>query len=583
MLLSPAIAVLVLRIRLMQPFDLPDPAMHTTFIVDPRDPFTRFTFAYSQIAGMREGARVGFLVPARLSYLAFGAVPGFFVLRYVLALLAVIPVYLLLRRLYGPPAGVAGIIVVLSSPVLITAWGADYPDSAVVSYAAAAMACLAMPCLPRFRRAWLAAAGVLLTAALWSHGVAVPLVAATLAGYVGVRLVRDRSGLTADLALLAGMAVAVTGFFVVASAVLLGHPNFIATTWQAFLYLTTPKMVAFAHSASWRWAPYLAYLLVPPALLGALAVAAARRLRALIPTPVLLVGVMAAVQLGVYACLQFFGTVETLEEHYFSSTLWAGVCLVLAITVAELAWPLADRPLARWLPAAVLLAVPLGYEAGPRVPAFGWAPVGLLVAVGVIATAAVARGSASFARPLARAAATGLALAAMAAAALVLTVASSPSHPVLANTAAHDDPLPSYASALGGNASRDINAYRLATEIPVFVGPASYYGEQLLIWWPIVHKHFPDNEFAGMYNGMYNTIQTDLVFTKGVGKVLRLRRPGEILLFDGSAAPFPAVLRSLAPFRATLLRAATLRSGGIVLHVWLIRLGRYFGHPAGAA
>src|SRR6516165_9457178 len=237
--LSPAVAALVLRLRLMAPSLLPDPAMHTSYIIEGRDVFTR----YASLAGvglLREGGRVGFLVPARLAYLAFGAVPGFFVTRYVFALVAVGPVYLLLRRLYGRPAGVAGILVVLSSPVILTAWGTDYPDSAVVSYMVGALACLAMPCTRRWRRAWLAAAGVLLVMAVWSHTVAVALVAATLIGYVGVRLVRDRAGLPGDLMLLAAIAVVVTGLLVGASAVVIGQVNFIDITWQAYRHLSQP-------------------------------------------------------------------------------------------------------------------------------------------------------------------------------------------------------------------------------------------------------------------------------------------------------------------------------------------------------
>jgi hypothetical protein len=117
-----------------------------------------------------------------------------------------------------------------------------------------------MPCASRWRRAWLAAAGVLLVLAVWSHGVAVPLAGATLAGYLAVRLVRDRAGLAGDLALLAAVAVAVTGLLVVAAGVLLGHANFIGLTWQALRYLSQPSQTAHWHSANWRWAPYVSYL-----------------------------------------------------------------------------------------------------------------------------------------------------------------------------------------------------------------------------------------------------------------------------------------------------------------------------------
>ncbi len=577
--LSPALVALVLRPRLMAPSDLPDAAMHTTYIVDPHDVFTRFAAAYSATARLREGGRVGFLVPARLAYLLFGPVHGFLAMRYALALVAIAPVYLLLRRLYGRPAGVAGILIVLSSPVMVTAWGTDYPDSAVVSYAAGALACLAMPCSPRWRRAWLAAGGALLVTAVWSHGVAVPLVGATLAGYLGVRLVRDRTGLVGDLAVLGGVAVAVTGLLVVASAVVLGHADFFNITWQAYRYLSNPRQTAAWHSSNWRWAPYVAYLLVPPAVLGALVVAVAHRGRK-VATPALLVGVVAAAQLLVYAWLQFFGSVQTLEEHYLSSTLWAGVCLVLAITIAEMARPLADRPVARWLPPAVLVAVPLGYEAYPHVPAFGWAPVGFALGAALIAAAAAARAGARIKPVPVAAAATALAVAALAGAVLVLTVAPILRHPLLPGMVGEDDPPPAYASALGGSAGAYIDNYRIAAALPLFVGPAAYTGEQVLIWWPRSVPGFPNREYAGMYHGVFNSLSSsppDL--TRSDENRLRERRPAELLLFDNTAARFPAALRQLASFQPTLVRTATLRSGSLVLHVCLIRLGRYYDVP----
>jgi hypothetical protein len=554
----------------MAPTTLPDPAMHTVFVVDPRDVFTRYAAAYAATARLREGARPGFLVPARLDYLAFGAVPGFLVTRYVFALVAVVPVYLLLRRLYGPAAGVAGILVILSSPVIVTAWGSDYPTSAVVSYLAGAMACLAMPCERRWRRAWLAAAGILLVMAVWAHGVAVPIVGATLIGYAGVRLVRDRAGLLADLALLAGIGVAVTGLLVAASAVVIGHADFISLTWQAARYLATPGQIRHWHSANPGWAPYVAYLLVLPAVLGAFAVAITRR-RPEVPTPVLIVGIAAAIQVVICAWFQFFGNLQTLENYNFSGALWAGACLTLAITVAELARPLSDRTLARWLPAAVLLVVPLTYETGPHVAPFGWLPIGVILAGAVILAAATARGCAGIQRPLTAATATGLSLAVLAAAVLVLTVAPIPAHPKLPHTIVNDK-RPAYASALGGSAAVYIDDYRIVAALPSFVGKATYPGEQLLIWRPTNTGVI----FAGVYHGDFNSLQSTLALTHVDRHELSIRRPAELLLYGNSAAPFPEAVRELHHYRPTLMRAGVLRAGPVALHVWLIRLGVYY-------
>ena len=575
MVLSPAIAALVLRLRLMVSTGLPDPTMHTIYIVAPREMFVRYGTARGAAVVLRESARVGFLVPARLAYLAFGAVPGFFFTRYVFALVAVGSVYLLLRSLYGRPAGVAGILVVLSAPVILTAWGTDYPDSAVVSYSIGALACLAMPCARRWRPAWLAAGGLLLTMAVWSHGVAVPLVGATLVGYVGVRLVRDRAGLPGDLILLAGVAAAVTGLLVVASAVMFGHANFIDYTWQAARFLSQPSQTKHWHSANWRWALYVAYLLVLPAVFGAFAIAVARRGRA-VPTPVVLVGVMAGVQVAAFVWLQFFGTVQLLEEHYFSSPLWGAVCLVLAVTIAELARPLWDRPLARWLPAAVLLAVPLGYEAGPRMPPFGWAPFGFILVAAVIVAAVAARGGAKLHRPLAAATAIGLSLATIVGAILVLTVAPIPQHRPPPNTVW--DPAPFYGAALGGSFAAYIDAYRIATALPHFVGPPTYRGEQLLMWRQ--RSSGPTYEYAGMYRGVSNSLpsRNPPYLSAKDRRSLKARRPAELLLFDIPPGSFPSAMRALAAYQPTLVRAGDLRAGPLALHAWVVRLGVYY-HP----
>jgi hypothetical protein len=290
--------------------------------------------------------------------------------------------------------------------------------------------------------------------------------------------------------------------------------------------------------------------------------------------------VAAAGQLVIYTLMQFAGSVQTLEYYFSSSALWGAVCLVLAVTAAELAKPLAGRPFARWLPAAVLLAVTFGYEADPHVPPFGLAPLGLTLAAAVVVIAAAARGCARFRdRPVA-AAATGLTLAALAGATLILTVAPVPYHRQLPGTVPRSiEPAPPYASALGGSGTVYIDRYQVAAALPSFVGQPAYTGEQLLMWGPSSQTD-TYVEYAGVVaRGQVNELPgqpPELIKTDR--QKLSRRRPAELLLFGSSAASFPAALGNLAAYRPVLMRSEELRAGRVVLHVWLIRLGVYY-HP----
>lgn len=574
-LVSPAVAFFGLRLRLMPVPDLNDPAMHTTFIIDPQSIFLRYSAVFTPSARLREAARVAFLVPGRIAYLLFGAVPGFVVFRYVLALVAVVPAYLLLRRLYGRSAGAVAAIVVLSSPVIITAWGTDFPNSAAVSYLVAGLACLVMPSV-RHRIAWLAVSAACFTLAVWSIATSAPLVVAAVAVYGIIRLWREPAHIYRDAVVMAIAAVAVTGVLMLASGLLLGQFDFIRPTIESLIYLSHKSLEAMYHSASWRWAPFVAYLLVPPAIVVVGLIAFGRRLTS-IPTPQLVVGVACATQLVVSLVLQFVGKVQTLEVHYFSSLLWAGLSLLLAMSLVQLTRPILDNPRSTWALPLLLLLVPLAYELDPHVPSFGWLPFGDMLALIIVALAAIAarfRNAAQ--RPVTRLG-TCVSLTLMSGCLLVLTVSPIPSHDPLPGTIFNA--TPAYATALGGNDSEAVGLYVVTTDLPGFVGPATYAGEQLLIWWPRAQQQQILGPI-GMYHAFFDSIPSPLgVLSPPAVRMIEQRRPAQILLLSFTGQDFPQSVTALAPFQPVLVRTAILRSGPIALHVALIDLDQYDRSP----
>ncbi|HSS94754.1 MAG TPA: hypothetical protein VLR46_12325, partial [Candidatus Dormibacteraeota bacterium] len=443
----PVIAFMLLRIRLMPFPDLNDPAMHTTFIVDPHDIFERYSDLFTPTARLREGARVGLLVPARISYLLFGPVGGFVVFRYMLAVLAVGTAYLLLRRLAGVAAGLTAALVVMTCPVIITAWGTDFPDSASVSYLIGALACLAMPSLEH-RVRWGAAAVVLLTLAAWAFAASAVIGGCFAAVYFALRWWREREHLRRDVAIAVGVSLATTVILVIASGLLLGQFDFILPTVASLIYLAHPSQEALWHSSSWAWAPYETYLLVLPVIALAWLATAAGRIKSL-STPHLMIGAGFTVAVLAAAAMQFIGRMQLLEEHYFSSLSWAAAMLTFGLVLAVVGRPLLEHRVWRWSVPAMVVAVALAYEFSPRfatIPSSGG--VLALAAVALLLVVAADRVPIGLAHSLQRPTVLVL-LGGFTAGILMITVAPIVPHGAIPGVV--PSPVPQFSSALGGS------------------------------------------------------------------------------------------------------------------------------------
>ena len=392
----------------------------------------------------------------------------------------------------------------------------------------------------------------------------------------------DRRRLAEDTALLASVAVVSTLLLMVASRLVLGQFNFITPTISAAAYLNRPAQVLEWHSSTWQWAPYDAYLLVPPSVVVAFALSFARRLRS-VPTPQLFVGLTCAAQLAVFAFLQFGYHVQSLEMHYFSSAIWGVVCLTLALAIAEITRASSDRPIGRWLPALVALAVPLAYETDRHVPAFGWWPIGAALAavpvLGVTIMRALSRlGEARPGHRAGFALAVALSTVAVTGSLLVLTVAPSPPLAPYVGLAKAPDPETSYASALGGSATAFIDWYVISSELPAFVGDPTYKGEQLMMWVP------PGQvggliEPIGMFHAGFNLLSGFPLLTGADAAALARRRPAELLLLGETEAGFRRAVTNLSTYEPLVVRRTVLRHGTAALSAWLIVLQLYA--PAG--
>jgi 4-amino-4-deoxy-L-arabinose transferase-like glycosyltransferase len=564
LLLSPLAAFFGLHVARMVRPDMIDPFLYTAYAQNGPDLIARYGdhFYY--------WVRLGFLLPARASYLAFGALPGFYLLRYALALVAVVPVYLLFRRLHGRAAGALAVVVALSSPVVLRAWGTDYPDSAAVSYLFAGTACLVMPAASRRRRlVWVTLAGLSFSLALHSQAISAPLIAAAVLAYAAVNLRREPLDVLAHLAVMALCAVAVSAALAAVAQPVFGSSDIISPTVDAARHFQTPREVAKWHSRNWRWVLNDPYLLVPPVVVAGWLVARLGRLRGRGSRAELAVVVALALQVLAYTWLQFFGNSATLEYYFYSSMLWPGACLVTAFLLVALCAPLLRRPATAALALLLAAVLPLLVTQFRAWVHFDLVPVGALVVAGVLALVAVAR---MLPRNAAVAAvAAGLVLGGC----FALTIGKPLGTPRLQGQAKL--PQVRYDTVIAGDGRGEVEAYRVASKLHLVVPRARFRGDDLMLWYPPAQSDRM-NEPAAQYLWHVNSLRETMPkLVPSDVKLLRRRQPGVLVLLSATGTELPGAVRSLsaAAFEPTVLRRDVLSGRSQRLHVWVVQLANF--------
>lgn len=566
LLTSPAVAFFGLRVRPMAVMDIIDQAFYTAYAQHGPDLVERYG------AAGYFWTRIGFTFPAHLCYLLAGGLGGFFAFRYVLALLAVIPAYLLLRRLAGRGAGAVAVAAILTCPVVLASWGSDYPDSAALSYLFAGIAWLVMPAATRRRRVGcITAAGCVFTLAVHCQVVVIPLVVAAVVGYVAAYARRDTArSVLVDLAILVGCAIGVTAVVVLIGQLWLGHWDIFTPTWNDVRVLRTPAQQRTWHSSNPRWALTVPYLLVPPvAVVGWLLL----RMRRSTPRPERAVGIGAVVGLAAYAGMQFLGGTATLEYHVYSSMLWASITLTTAFLLVGICRSLLGRPRTAWLPAALVVLPPLAWSVARPEVSITWLPWAAVAAIGALTAFVIA------AVPHRRIVSVAVPAVIALLGCLILTVAR-PAHPQLPGTVPPAN-MPGtvrvahgrYDVTLGHPSAAEVDRYAVASELHTVVPEARYRGDQLMMWWQR-RQWRTFNMVTAQYLWMPYSLVDLPRWTPPDAEKIRSIRPHTLLLLSTTGAEFPAAVRHLsaAGLQPRVVHRAVLRSHAVTVQVWVLSL-----------
>jgi hypothetical protein len=414
LLAAPVVVFYALRVMPFFTQNGVDPFIYVGYQQSLGDLIERFGYSYYF------PVRFGLLLPMAASSWAFGAVPGYFVARYLLALLAAVALYSLGRSYGSRTAGWLGALACLCSPVFLGALMTMYTDTVAVPCLVGGLVLLLMPST-RARPLRALVAGLLFGLAFNTNLFIGPLLVAAFACRAVLHVLRREWFAFVEWVIVAVGVVLVTALGALYYGLAFGDPDVLTPSIDAARLYSGDAGLVF-RAPDHRWLGFSPHLYIP-GLVGLallLTIVVRRRvadeswLRRLVrPGAADALALLGGAQLF-FVLHQFVLDGYSMEAYYYYSFLWpftmvalvmvgvearsarsfgarglaaAAAVAVLVPVVKDLAWP----DLEVWPSTAVpVLAgvVALGVVAARFVPWAAW--VGVLVLVLGVSLLAVA-------------------------------------------------------------------------------------------------------------------------------------------------------------------------------------------------
>jgi hypothetical protein len=241
-----------------------DPFIYVGYARDLPGHIQRYGYSYWSV-------RFGIIFPMRLFLHVFGDLGGYIVLRYVLYLLAIVPMYFALRP-FGRWNAFVGPIFFVANPVTSEAILSSYPDTFVVPYL---VACVALLVIAFRQSGWrfysiIFACGALAGMSINSNLSSVALFGISFAVFLVFLALGDRQRLFVRLVVSAGLMVfgilLVSGLGALYYRVRFGDGDIFSTTFAASRTLALSK---FYRSPSYGWMTNRRFIYAPILILVA--------------------------------------------------------------------------------------------------------------------------------------------------------------------------------------------------------------------------------------------------------------------------------------------------------------------------